>query len=243
MKGVVLAGGTGTRLRPMTRVVNKHLLPIYDEPLIYYPVKTLVDSGIDEILLISGADYLGKYAQLLEESEIEATFSYKVQPEPKGIAHAVGLAEKFVDDTFAVILGDNIITGDISSSLSEFEKSSAEAQIFVTEVEKPSAYGVATISDDRVTNIEEKPTDPNTNNAVIGLYTYTRDIFSKIDNLEPSDRGEYEITDVNHRYVLEGNLAFKRYTGEWFDAGTPEGLFMASQSIREERQQISDKVE
>jgi glucose-1-phosphate thymidylyltransferase len=232
MKGVVLAGGQGTRLRPMTRVVNKHLLPVYDEPLIYYPVRTLVRSGINEILVISSAEYIGKYIELLEESDIEASFSYRVQSEPNGIAHAVKKAENFVEDEFAVVLGDNIITSDLSREFVEFQQADADAQIFLTEVTEPSAYGVAVVDGGDIVAIEEKPQNPKTDYAVIGAYAYTSDVFNKIDSLEPSDRGEYEITDVNNEYITEDNISYNIYDGEWFDAGTPEGLFQAAKHIR-----------
>jgi glucose-1-phosphate thymidylyltransferase len=235
MKGVVLAGGRGTRLRPMTNVVNKHVLPIYDEPLVYFPVKTLVNAGVDEILVISNADYIGKYIQLLEESDIEASFSYRVQTEPKGIAHAVSLAEDFVDDEFAVILGDNVLLADVTDAFESFGENEAAAKVFLTEVDEPAAYGVASVKDSRVTHIEEKPSSPDSNYAVIGLYLYTIEVFSVIEDLEPSDRGEYEITDVNDHYASRGELSYEFHDDKWFDAGTPEGLFRASEAVRKRR--------
>lgn len=235
MKGVVLAGGKGTRLRPMTRVINKHVLPIYDEPMIYYPVKTLVDAGIDEILVISNADHIGKYIELLENEEnLDTEFSYKVQSEPKGIAHAVSLAENFVDDDFAVILGDNIILEDLTDEVTPLG-SNEEARIFLKQVEKASAYGVATVDNGQVVSLEEKPNNPESSLAIIGLYVYNSDVFDVIAELEPSDRGEYEITDVNEHYVDEDTLKYQTIDGEWFDAGTPEGVFRATQQVRSRR--------
>lgn len=233
MKGVVLAGGKGTRLHPTTRVVNKHVLPIYDEPMIYYPVNTLIEAGIDEILVISNADHIGKYIELLEnETELDAEFSYRVQSEPKGIAHAVSLAETFVDDEFVVILGDNIILGDLSDRLYPLE-SGEDARIFLKQVDEASAYGVASVEGDSVTKLEEKPDNPTSNLAVIGLYVYDSDVFDIIDGLETSDRGEYEITDVNKAYADAGTLQYETLESEWFDAGTPEGIFQAAKTVRE----------
>ncbi|MFA1612243.1 sugar nucleotidyltransferase [Halobellus rubicundus] len=234
MKGVVLAGGRGTRLRPVTRVVNKHMLPIYDEPMIYYPVSTLIDAGIDDILIISNAEHIGKYIELLEE-DYEADFQYKVQSEPLGIAHAVGLAEDFVDDEFAVILGDNILVGELQESVQSFNGEGAK--IYLTQVEEPAAYGVASVEEGRVTDLQEKPDVPESNYAVIGLYLYTSDVFDVIRDLEPSDRGEYEITDVNRHYLNKGTLTYDLFDGEWYDAGTPEGVFQASKRVRKFRGQ------
>lgn len=233
MKGVVLAGGRGTRLRPTTRVVNKHVIPIYDEPMIYYPVKTLVSAGIDEILVVSNADHIGKYIELLEnEDHIGADFTYKVQSEPRGIAHAVSLARDFVDEDFAVILGDNVILDGQAVELAPLGDGEG-ARIFLTEVDEPSAYGVAAVDDGDVLTIEEKPDTPESSLAIIGLYVYTPDVFDVIADLEPSERGEYEITDVNRSYLRRGSLVYQPFDGEWFDAGTPEGIFRASRFVRE----------
>lgn len=233
MKGVVLAGGTGSRLRPITRIVNKHVLPIYDKPVIYFPVQTLLDAGINEILVISNADHIGKYMELLE-LEYDADFNYKVQSEPKGIAHAVSLAEEFVgSENFAVILGDNILFSDITNEISEFSDVKDGAKIFLKKVNEPSAYGIATVRNGSVAKLEEKPMSTDSNLAVLGTYLYTPDVFDKISEIEMSDRGEYEITDVNQLYVDEGTLNYEEYSGEWFDVGTPEGLFRASNHIRD----------
>lgn len=236
MKGVILAGGRGTRLRPMTNVVNKHLLPVYDEPLIYYPIKTMLNAGIDDILIISGPEYIGRYIELLEDDFEDVNFSYRVQNEPKGIAHAVSIAEDFVDDEFAVMLGDNIILGDLSDQIKEFEGNDSEAKIFLKEVDQPARYGIAEVGEDgKVVELEEKPDNPSSNKAVIGLYLYDKDVFSKIDSIEPSDRGEYEITDVNNLYVQDGEMESGLVENRWFDAGTPEGLFKASKYAREHK--------
>jgi glucose-1-phosphate thymidylyltransferase len=232
MKGVVLAGGSGTRLRPVTSVLNKHIIPVYDLPMIHYPVNTLVKSGIDEILIISNAEHLGKYVQLVED-EFDANFQYKVQSEAKGIAHAVSLAEGFVEDEFTVILGDNILIGDVTEEISSFN---GGAKIFVTGVDDPAAYGVASVNDGKVTKLTEKPGTPESDLAAIGLYIYTSDVFDVISDLEPSDRGEYEITDVNKHYIDQSSLNYSVFDGDWFDAGTPEGLFKAAECIRKLRQ-------
>lgn len=230
MKGVVLAGGRGTRLRPMTRVVNKHVLPIYDKPMIYYPVRTLISAGIDEILIISNAEHIGKYIELLEGEDFNADFQYLVQSEPKGIAHAVSLAEGFVDDQFAAVLGDNIILGDVSENIS---LEGGSAKILLKQVDKPTAYGVARVQDNQVVSLKEKPESPQSDLAVIGLYIYDDTVFDIIRDLEPSDRGEYEITDVNKQYIERGELVYEEIDNEWFDAGTPDGLFKASREARE----------
>lgn len=231
MKGVVLAGGRGTRLRPMTEVVNKHVLPIFDKPMIYCPIETLVSAGIDEILVISNAEHIGKYIELLEGADFDADFQYLVQSEPKGIAHGVSLAESFVDDEFAVMLGDNVVLGDVSDKVS---LGNSSAKILLKQVDEPTAYGVASVEDESVVSLQEKPSNPESDLAVIGLYMYDSSVFDIIRDLDPSDRGEYEITDVNKAYVQRGELAYEEIDNEWFDAGTPEGLFQASRAARDD---------
>jgi glucose-1-phosphate thymidylyltransferase len=232
MKGVILAGGTGTRLRPMTRVVNKHILPVYNEPMIFYPLRTLLNNGIDEILVVSTPDDIGRYITLLE-GEFEAEFTYRVQSEPKGIAHALSLAENFASGPLAVILGDNIIRDDLTEDFEKFEKSGNKAQIFLKEVEKTARYGIARLNEGEVTKLVEKPDNPESKKAVIGLYLYDPSVFDIINEIEPSDRGEYEITDVNAIYLRENELDHAFVGGEWFDVGTPEGLFSAAESVRD----------
>lgn len=239
MKGVVLAGGKGTRLRPTTKVVNKHILPVYNYPMIYFPVRTLLNAKIDDIMVISSPDYIGKYIELLED-EFDANFTYKVQSEPAGIAHGVSLAKDYVDDEFAVILGDNIIFGDITEEVADFRKQGDDARIFLHKVKDPSAYGVARISDCKVTDLLEKPDNPKSNNAVIGLYLYHNDVFKVIEDIEPSERGELEITDVNQHYVDEGALTYSYISEAWFDAGTPEGLFQAASQARKEERGLGE---
>jgi glucose-1-phosphate thymidylyltransferase len=235
MKGVVLAGGRGTRLRPMTNVVNKHILPVYDEPMIFYPIRTFLENGIEDILVVSTPHDIGGYIQLLEE-EFDANFSYKVQKEPRGIAHAVSLAEEFVDGKFAVVLGDNIVIEDgLAETFRRFEESEESAKVFLKRVSEPARYGVAELEGDRVVEIEEKPDAPTSNHAVIGLYLYDSGVFETIEGIEPSERGELEITDVNQRYIEAGELTYDTVEGLWFDAGTPDGLLTASQYVREHK--------
>lgn len=239
MKGVVLAGGRGTRLRPMTDIMNKHVLPVYDEPMIFYPVRTLINNGISEIMVISTPEHIGGYIQLLE-SEFDADFSYKVQKEPEGIAHAISLAEEFVEDRFAVILGDNIVIDNLQPKIQEFADGEKDSMIFLKKVSNPSRYGVAEVEDGKVVGLREKPDTPETNLAVVGLYFYTKDVFEKIPTLSKSDRGELEITGVNQLYLDDDNLAYSELSGEWFDVGTPDGLLAASNFIKE-RQADSER--
>lgn len=235
MKGVILAGGRGTRLKPTTNVLNKHILPVYDKPMIFYPVETLLRAGIDDIMVVSTPKDIGGYIQLLEE-EFDANFSYRVQTEPAGIAHALSLAENFVENTAAVMLGDNLILEDLTEEFRSFEASNHGAKVFLNDVDEPERYGVAELSDDgEIDRLIEKPSSPETTNAVIGLYLYRADVFRRIEQLEPSERGEYEITDVNIRYLQDDDLEFAHIEGDWFDVGTPEGLFKASRYIRETR--------
>lgn len=231
MKGVVLAGGKGTRLRPMTSVVNKHVLPVYDQPMIFYPVQSLLDNGIDEILVVSTPEDIGRYISLLE-SAFDAEFTYRVQSEPAGIAHALSLAEDFADGPLAVMLGDNIVRDDLSDDFEQFEENDAGAQIFLKKVDDPTRYGIAAIEDGEIQNLVEKPDEIGSKNAIIGLYLYDQSVFDKIRDITPSDRGEYEITDVNQRYLNDGGLDHSFVSGEWFDVGTPDGLFRASESVR-----------
>jgi glucose-1-phosphate thymidylyltransferase len=234
MKGVVLAGGRGTRLQPMTEIMNKHVLPVYDEPMIFYPVRTLLNNDITDILVVSTPEFIGGYIELLE-SEFDAEFTYRVQSEPGGIAHAMRLAEDFVDDRFAVILGDNIVINDLSESISKFVGSEKDCMIFLKEVSDPSRYGVAEVDDQEVVRLKEKPDSPRTNLAVIGLYLYTDDVFDKIPKLTESNRGELEVTDLNKMYIEDDNIVYTELDGEWFDVGTPDGLLKASNFIKRNR--------
>jgi glucose-1-phosphate thymidylyltransferase len=233
MKGVILAGGTGSRLHPLTKVTNKHLLPVYDEPMIYYPLKTLVNAGIKDILVVSGKGHVGHFLELLGSgSDFGVRLSYEIQKEAGGIAQALGLAEHFVDgDDVTVILGDNIYEDNVSESVESFRTG---ARIFLKPVEDAHRFGVAEVDEknSRVLGIEEKPKQPRSNYAVTGLYIYDNSVFEVVRNLKPSGRGELEITDVNNYYIRQGKLSFSVLDGYWSDAGTFESLFRASELVR-----------
>ncbi len=236
MKGVILAGGLGTRLMPCTKVTNKHLLPVYDKPMIYYPLRTLVNAGLEDIMIVTGGNNAGDFLRLLGNgSEFGLKdISYTYQEGEGGIADALKFAENFIDkDKMVIMLGDNIIKDDISNAVKEFEKQDRGARIFLKEVTDPERFGVAEIEDDRVINIEEKPKNPKSNYAVVGLYMYDSDVFEIIDTLKPSGRGELEITDVNNEYIKRGAMTYSILEGWWTDAGTFESLFRASNLVRE----------
>jgi glucose-1-phosphate thymidylyltransferase len=233
MKGVVLAGGTGSRLLPLTKVTNKHLLPIGTEPMIYYPIKKILEAGITEVLIVTGVDHMGAVVNLLGSGkDFGCRFTYKVQDEAGGIAQALGLAENFsAGEPVLVILGDNIFTANLSAAVSKFQSG---ASIFVQEVHDPGRYGVATIEGDRIVAIEEKPKAPKSNFAVTGVYIYDGDVFRIIKTLKPSGRGELEITDVNNYYINSGQMSYSLLDGDWTDAGTFESLFYANQLMQKQ---------
>ena len=236
MKGVILAGGLGSRLMPCTKVTNKHLLPVYDKPMIYYPLRTLVNAGLEDIMIVTGGNNAGDFLRLLGNgSEFGLKdISYTYQEGEGGIADALRLAENFIDkDKTVVILGDNIIRDDISNAVKEFEKQDRGARIFLKEVSDPERFGVAEIEGGRVINIEEKPKKPKTSYAVVGLYMYDSDVFEIIETLKPSGRGELEITDVNNEYIRKGTMTYSILEGWWTDAGTFESLFRASNLVRD----------
>ncbi|MBI3115484.1 MAG: NTP transferase domain-containing protein [Candidatus Kerfeldbacteria bacterium] len=236
MKGIVLAGGSGTRLRPLTKVVNKQLLPVYDKPLVYYPIETLLSGGIRDILIISGPEHSGDLLnQLGSGKDFGARFTYDIQEKPEGLAQALGMAEDFSDgEPVTMILGDNIYTADIGPALRNF--SPPGAKVFLKEVPDPERFGVPVLNGDRITNIIEKPKKPPSNYCVTGLYMYDHDVFDIIRTLKPSARGEYEITDVNNVYIERGQLRYEVVPGEWIDAGTFDSLLRASTVIAQLRQ-------
>ena len=235
MKGIILAGGTGSRLYPLTKVTNKHLLPVGDKPMIYHPVHKLIEAGIDEIMIITGVEHIGHVVGLLGSGkEFDCRFSYKVQDEAGGIAQALSLAENFVHgDDMAVILGDNVFEDPIIDFVKDFAVQGGGAKIILKEVPDPNRFGVAELEKDRIIRIEEKPAKPKTNWAVTGVYFYDGDVFNIIRTLKPSGRGEYEITDVNNHYINEGKMTYGLFKGWWTDAGTFESLRRADRLCSE----------
>ena len=234
MKGVVLAGGTGSRLNPLTRVTNKHLLPVYDKPMVNYPIQTLVNAGIHEILLVTGGKNAGDFLRLLGNGRDFGLkhLNYTYQEGEGGIAEALGLAEHFADDrSICVVLGDNIIENDICQAVENFKKQKDGAKILLKEVEDADRFGVAELRGDRVVGIEEKPKEPKSNYAVVGIYLYDATVFEKIRRLKPSGRGELEITDVNNFYIDEGKLTYEILDGWWTDAGTFDSLYRANKLV------------
>ena len=234
MKGIVLAGGTGSRMYPLTRVTNKHLLPVYDKPMVYYPIQTLVDAGIDEILLVTGGKNAGDFLRLLGNGRAFGLkhLNYTYQEGEGGIAEALGLAEHFADgDQVCVILGDNIIEMNICGAVEEFRRQERGAKILLKEVPDADRFGVAEVRGNYVFGIEEKPRLPKSNLAVVGIYLYDQSVFTKIRKLKPSGRGELEITDVNNFYVEEGTLTWGMLDGWWTDAGTFKSLLLANNLV------------
>ncbi len=239
MKGVILAGGSGSRLLPLTRVTNKHLLPVYDKPMIYYPLQTLVAAGIEDILIVTGGNSAGDFLRLLGNGRDfglrQLYFAY--QEGEGGIADALRLAEAFADDDcICVMLGDNIIEGDIREARHRFEDQKTGARILLKEVPDPERFGVPVFDNGRIVRIEEKPQNPASSYAVTGIYFYDQTVFSRIRKLVPSLRNEFEITDVNNSYLSDGQLAHDILHGWWTDAGTFESLWRATALIREKSQ-------
>jgi glucose-1-phosphate thymidylyltransferase len=223
MKGVILAGGLGTRLRPLTNITNKHLLPVYDAPMIYYPIRTLVEAGIDDIMIVCGGNHAGEFLRLLGNGHEFGLkhLNYTYQMDEGGIAEALGLCEHFVDgEKVVVFLGDNIIESSLKSAVQEFAKQNGGARIILKEVEDPRDYGVVRFGEDnKIAQIIEKPSAPPSNFAVIGVYMYDPEVFKIIKKLVPSGRGELEITDVNNAYLDMGKLNHSFLDGWWADAG------------------------
>ena len=236
MKGIVLAGGTGSRLFPLTKITNKHLLPIYDRPMIYYPIQTLVDAGIEDIMVVTGGRNSGDFLRLLANGKEFGLkhIHYTYQEGEGGIADALALAEHFADGhKICVILGDNIIQGNIRAAADRFRSQPRGAHILLKEVVDAERFGVAEVAGDRIVGIEEKPAHPKSNYAVTGIYMYDSSVFDKIKTLVPSGRGELEITDVNNAYVREGSLTFSFLSGWWTDAGTFDSLLRAANLVKE----------
>jgi glucose-1-phosphate thymidylyltransferase len=240
MKGVVLGGGTGSRLMPLTKVVNKNILAVYDKPLIYYPIMTMRDAGIEEILLISGRGHAGQYLDLLSNGkELGVKLTYVIQEEPKGLAHALSIAEDFADNgPIAMILGDNIYEESLKQAVDDFKKQEKGAKIILKQVPDPQRFGVAEFDGDKIREIEEKPQFPKTDWIVTGFYMYDKRCFDFIRTLRPSGRGEFEITDLNNCYIKDGTLTYHKTTGEWIDAGTFDSLLKANLFIAKKKGKI-----
>ena len=234
MKGVILAGGTGSRLFPLTKVTNKHLLPVGREPMIHHPIAKLISAGIEEILVVTGVDHMGDVVNLLGSGkEFGCRFTYKVQDEAGGIAQALGLAENFAGASpICVILGDNVFEDPIDRYAARFEKQKKGARILLKQVQDPQRYGVAEVAKDgRIVAIAEKPRQPRSDLAVTGIYFYDPGVFEFVRRLKPSARGELEITDVNNAYLRRGELHYDVMSGWWTDAGTFESLQLANELV------------
>lgn len=221
MKGIILAGGTGSRLFPLTKVTNKHLLPVYNKPMIYYPLMSLKSAGIDNVMIVSGKGHAGDFLELLGSgAQFGMKISYEVQEEAGGIAQALGLTEDFANnEKVVVILGDNVLEDNISDAVNKFKVQPRGARVFLKEVDNPRSYGVAEVVNEAVTRIVEKPDDPQSNLAVVGVYMYDPQVYDIIKNLNPSQRNELEITDVNNFYLEQGTLKHDVLEGFWGDCG------------------------
>jgi glucose-1-phosphate thymidylyltransferase len=234
MKGLVLAGGLGSRLRPLTSVTNKHLLPVYDRPMIYYPIQTLVNAGIDDIMIVTGGNSAGDFLKLLGNGKEFGLkhINYTYQQGEGGIADALSLAEHFAaGGPICVVLGDNIIEGNIRTAVEAFRKQGDGAKILLKKVNDPERFGVPVLEGARVARIEEKPDEPKSPYAVIGIYMYDASVFDIVRTLKPSGRGELEITDVNNAYIDRGTMTWEELEGWWTDAGTFESLLSATNLV------------
>lgn len=231
MKGIILAGGLGTRLAPLTKITNKHLLAVYDKPMIFYPIETLINAGITDIMIVTGGNHAGDFLRLMGNGKEFGLkhINYTYQEGEGGIADALSLAEYFADgEPICVVLGDNIIEKNIIKAVYDFKQQGKGAKILLKEVPDPERFGVAEIENGKLVNIIEKPKQPRSNLAVIGIYMYDERVFDIVKTLKPSDRGELEITDVNNAYVREGTMSWEMLDGWWTDAGTFESLLRAS---------------
>ena len=234
MKGVILAGGLGTRLHPLTKITNKHLLPVYDQPMIYYPIKTLINAGIEDIMIVTGGNSAGDFLRLLGNGKDFGLkhLNYTYQEGEGGIADALSLVEHFADDgPVCVVLGDNIIEGNIRDAVAEYRAQGKGAKILLKRVHDPQRFGVPELDGGRVVRVEEKPAEPKSDFAVIGIYFYDAAVFDIIRTLVPSGRGELEITDVNNHYIERGEMTWNELKGWWTDAGTFTSLLNASNLV------------
>ncbi|HXF49876.1 MAG TPA: sugar phosphate nucleotidyltransferase [Verrucomicrobiae bacterium] len=239
MKGVILAGGLGTRLYPLTKITNKHLLPVFDQPMIFYPIQTLVEAGIKDILIVTGGNSAGDFLRLLGNGRAFGLkhLNYTYQEKEGGIAEAIGLAEHFAEgEKVLVMLGDNLIFDSIRDDVENFKRQRAGAKIFLKKVTNPRAYGVAEVKGGRVLNIVEKPKKPKSDLAVIGIYMYDNEVFDIVKTLKPSARGELEVTDINNAYIGKGTMTYSVLKGFWADAGESiEALAEAGRRVFEYR--------
>lgn len=238
MKGVILAGGLGKRLEPLTRITNKHLLPVYDKPMIFYPIQTLVDAGIKDILIVTGGNHAGEFLRLLgngaEFGPVHINYTY--QKGEGGIAEALSLAEHFSEgDKIVVILGDNLVEKSIKKYVEDFSKQPKGAKILLKKVDDPERFGVPEIKGTRIVKITEKPREPKSDYAVTGIYMYDKRVFNIIKTLKPSARGEFEITDVNNEYIKCSEMTYSILNGWWTDCGTHESLLRASNLAAKKR--------
>ena len=243
MKGIILAGGTGTRLYPLTKVTNKHLLPVGKEPMIFHPIKQLTSAGLKQILVVTSTDHMGDIVKVLGSGkDFGCEFTFHVQEEPKGIAHALSLAENFAgNDEIVVFLGDNLFEYSIKPYVKNFENQKEGARVLLKKVSDPDRYGIAAMDEEHILEIEEKPSSPKTDYAVVGVYMYDSEVFDILKNIKPSDRDEYEITSVNNEYIRRGKLEYDIVKGRWMDTGTFESyleankiLFQLDNKIKEE---------
>ncbi len=236
MKGVILAGGLGTRLHPLTKITNKHLLPVHNQPMIYYPIQTLINAGIEDIMIVTGGNSAGDFLRLLGNGKDFGLkhLNYTYQEGEGGIADALSLVEHFADDEpICVVLGDNIIEKNIRAAADEYRNQGKGAKIMLKEVHDPQRFGVPELDGKRVLKIEEKPIEPKSNYAVIGIYFYDATVFDVIRTLVPSGRGELEITDVNNHYINRSEMTWNELDGWWTDAGTFDSLLRASNLVAE----------
>jgi glucose-1-phosphate thymidylyltransferase len=244
MKGIVLAGGTGSRLFPLTKITNKHLLPIYDKPMIYYPIQTLVDAGISDIMVVTGGKNSGDFLRLLANGKDFGLkhIAYTYQEGEGGIAEALSLCEHFADgQPICVILGDNIVEKSIRGAADAFRKQQTGARIMLKEVEDAERFGVAEFSGDKIVGIEEKPAKPKSTYAVTGIYMYDGTVFDKVRTCKPSHRNELEITDVNNAYIAEGSMTYSFLDGWWTDAGTFDSLMRAANLVKQTSGETASK--
>lgn len=244
MKGIILAGGRGTRLYPLTKVTNKHLLPVGKEPMIFHPVKQLVSAGLKQILVVTSTNHMGDIVKVLGSGkDFECEFTFLVQEEPKGIAHALALAENFAgNDKIVVFLGDNVFEYSIKPSVRNFKNQKKGARVLLKKVNDPDRYGIAAMDEEHILEIEEKPSSPKTDYAVVGVYMYDSEVFDILKNIKASDRGEYEITSVNNEYIKKGELKYDIVKGRWMDTGTFESYWEANKILYQLDNKIKDGV-